>query len=77
MLPPIALLKSICGGDLRGIVDSVVISHGAEVNGPTLAKLLNYLQLLASTGISDDRLVTFGSAYLKEILEPDPRYTGC
>ena len=28
------------------------------------------------TGISDDQLVTFGIAYLKEILEPDPRYTG-
>jgi hypothetical protein len=69
--------KSTRGEDLRGIVDSVVISHGAEVNGPTLAKLFNYLQLLASTGISDDQLVTFGSAYLKEILDPDPRYTGC
>lgn len=62
---------------MRGIVNKVVSSSGAEVNGPTLAKLLNYLQLLASTGITDDQLLTFGSAYLREILDPDPRYTGC
>jgi hypothetical protein len=52
-------------------------SHGAEVSGPTQQKLLNYLQLLASTGVGDDQLIAFGSAYLTEILQPDPRYSGC
>ena len=61
---------------MKHIVDSVVSSYGVEVSGPTQVKLFNYIGLLASTGISDDQLVTFGMAYLKEILEPDPRYTG-
>jgi hypothetical protein len=62
---------------LKNIVDSVVSSQVAEVSGLTQEKLLNYLQLLASTGIGDEQLIMFGSAYLKEILDPDPRYSGC
>jgi hypothetical protein len=69
--------KSVCGAGLNNVVDRVVSSYGGEVNGPTQEKLLNYIQLLASTGITDDQLLSFGSAYLKEILEPDPRYSGC
>jgi hypothetical protein len=62
---------------LQNIVDSVVRSYGAEVSGPTREKLINYIRLLASTGIPDEKLLTFGRAYLREILEPNPRYTGC
>ena len=62
---------------MENIVDSVVRSYGAEVNGPTQEKLFNYIRLLASTGVSDEELLTFGRAYLREILEPNPRYTGC
>jgi hypothetical protein len=62
---------------LQSVVDSVMSSHGAEVSGPTQQKLLNYLQLLASTGIGDDQLIVLGSAYLQEIVQPDPRYSGC
>jgi hypothetical protein len=40
---------------LQNIVDSVVSSQGAEVSGLTQEKLLNYLQLLASTGIGGRR----------------------
>jgi hypothetical protein len=29
-----------------------------------------------SAGITDDQLLSQGAAYLKEILEPDPRYSG-
>jgi hypothetical protein len=65
------------GVGLENIVDSVVRSYGAEVSGPTQEKLFNYIRLLASTGISHEKLLTFGRAYLREILEPDPRYTGC
>jgi hypothetical protein len=69
---------TFCGvAVLKNIVDSVVSLHGAEVSGPTQEKLLNYIQLLASTGIADDQLLAFGTAYLHEILNPDPRYTGC
>jgi hypothetical protein len=34
------------------------------------------IQLLASTGQTHEQLVAFGSAYLREISEPNPRYTG-
>ncbi|CCE05075.1 conserved hypothetical protein [Bradyrhizobium sp. STM 3843] len=37
-----------------------------------------YLDLLASTGKRDEQaLASLGAAYIKEMLEPDPRYTGC
>ena len=65
------------GVGLENIVDSVVRSYGAEVSGPTQEKLFNYIRLLASRGVSDEKLLTFGRAYLREILEPNPRYTGC
>ena len=58
------------------IIDSVVTSYGRQVSGLTQEKLLNYIRLLASTGKTDEQLLTFGTAYLQEILEPDPRYTG-
>jgi len=73
-------LRCVCvffGVGLENIVDSVLRSYGAEVSGPTQEKLFNYIRLLASTGISDEKLLTFGRAYLREILEPNPRYTGC
>lgn len=61
---------------MESIVDSVVSSYGREVSGPAHEKLLNYIRLLASTGKTDEQLLTFGTAYLDEILKPDPRYTG-
>jgi hypothetical protein len=57
---------------MDGIVDSVLSSYGLEISGPTKEKLLGYIQLLASTGQTDEQLVTFGSAYLHEISAPDP-----
>jgi hypothetical protein len=65
------------GVGLQNIVDRVVSSYGAEVSGPTQEKLFNYIRLLASTGIPDEKLLMFGRAYLREILKPNPRYTGC
>jgi len=73
-------LRCVCvffGVGLENIVDSILRSYGAEVSEPTQEKLFNYIRLLASTGIRDEKLRTFGRAYLREILEPNPRYTGC
>ncbi len=61
----------------RDIVDRVVRSSGCVVTMPTHDKLLKYIQLLASTGKSEEQLFQLGSAYLKEALNPDPRYSGC
>jgi hypothetical protein len=63
--------------NLQSVVDNVMSSYGAEVSGPAQQKLLNYLELLASTGVGDEQLLVFGAAYLQEILQPDPRYSGC
>ena len=59
------------------IVDRVVSSSGCVISIPTHDKLLKYLRLMASTGKSEEQLITLGSAYLKEALQPDPRYSGC
>jgi hypothetical protein len=59
------------------IVDRVVSSSGRAVSMPTQDKLSKYLKLLASTGTSEEQLFRLGSAYLKETLDPDPRYSGC
>jgi hypothetical protein len=67
----------ICGVALDSIVDSVVNSYGSEVSGLTQERLSNYIRLLASTGKTDEQLLAFGAAYLREILEPDLRYSGC
>ena len=59
------------------IVDRVVSSSGCALSMPTHDRLLKYLRLMASTGKSEEQLVRLGSAYLKEALHPDPRYSGC
>jgi hypothetical protein len=59
------------------IVDRVVSSSGRAVSMPTQDKLSKYMKLLASTGKSEEQLFRLGSAYLKESLDPDPRYSGC
>ena len=65
------------GVGLQNIVDRVVRSYGAEVSRPTQEKLLNYIRLLASSGIPDEKLLMYGRAYLRELLKPNPRYPGC
>jgi hypothetical protein len=63
---------------VKNIVENVVNSHGHEVSGPSKQRLLKYIRLLASTGIADEQqLLVLGKAYLKEISQPDSRYTGC
>jgi hypothetical protein len=62
---------------LDNILNSVVSSYGGEVSGLIQERLLNYIRMLASAGKTDEQLLAFGTAYLREILEPDPRYSGC
>jgi hypothetical protein len=65
------------GAYMSDIVEKVLSSYGRDVSGSERGKVSNYIALLASTGKTDEQLVAFGTAYLKEILEPDPRYSGC
>jgi hypothetical protein len=63
---------------MNEILDDVVRSlEGAVVEEAVLRKVRNYIRLMASTGRSNEQLVVLGQAYLKEILHPDPRYSGC
>jgi hypothetical protein len=60
------------------VIDDVLLSLESEgVEEVVLRKVRNYIGLLASTGQSNEQLVALGQAYLKEILHPDPRYSGC
>ena len=61
---------------MDNIVENVLSSYGGEVSEPARKKLLGYIQLLASTGQTEDQLVTLGSAYLRELSQPDHRYSG-
>jgi hypothetical protein len=58
------------------IVERVLSSYGSDVS-TIREKVSSYLSLLASAGKTDEELFAFGTAYLKEVLEPDPRYSGC
>lgn len=63
---------------MNQVLDDVVRSlEGAVVEEAVLRRVRNYIRLMASTGQSNEQLVILGQAYLKEILQPDPRYSGC
>jgi len=64
------------GTPMNDILEKVLSSSGKDVNGAR-ENVRHYLELLASTGKTEQQLLAFGTAYLKEILEPDPRYSGC
>ncbi|WP_407175544.1 hypothetical protein [Bradyrhizobium sp. STM 3562] len=64
------------GVAVESIVEAVVDCFGGSISRPTQQKLLSYLHLLASTGKTDEQLLAFGIAYVRELLEPNPRYSG-
>ena len=72
-----AQAPKVCGDALDKIVNHVVSSFDREVSGPARDRLLNYIRLLASTGKTDEQLLALGAAYLREVVEPDRRYSGC
>jgi len=74
----IAVLRRVgaLGAHMNDIVEKVLSSYGKDMSDAR-EKLRNYLDLLASAGKTDEQLLAFGIAYLQEILEPNPRYSGC
>jgi hypothetical protein len=58
------------------IVEQVLGSQNEDV-GDVRPRLRNYLSMLASTGKTELELKACANAYLKEIREPDSRYSGC
>jgi hypothetical protein len=61
----------------KGIVEAILQSFEGDVREIAHGRLSNYVKLLASTDKSEEQLVALGKAYLDEILNPDPRYSGC
>ena len=61
---------------MNDMVETILRSFGRDVSG-SRERVRTYLGLLASTGKTDEQLFSLGVAYLKEILEPDSRYSGC
>lgn len=61
---------------MNDIIETVLRSYGADVTDAR-EKVRGYLDLLASTGKTEQQLLELGAAYLKEIMRPDPRYSGC
>ena len=59
------------------IVAAIFQSVDRDVGEAAYGKVLNYLTLLSSTGKTDEQLIALGKAYIEEIVNPDPRYTGC
>jgi hypothetical protein len=58
------------------LVDSILKAYGRELDAESRAKIGRYLETLASAGKKDD-LTACGLAYLEQLYNPDPRYTGC
>ena len=58
------------------IVNGILETYGRELDAESRAKMGRYLETLTSAGKRDD-LATYGLAYLEQLKNPDPRYTGC
>lgn len=62
---------------MNDIVDTILQALDRDIGETAHGKVRNYINLLASTGKTDEQLVALGRAYLDEILNPNPRYSGC
>ena len=58
------------------VIEGVIAAYGRELDAESLAKIRCYLETLRSTGTKDD-LTAYGVAYLEQLHNPDPRYSGC
>ena len=61
------------------IVDSILMTSGrSDLDAISRAKIIRYLETLKSAGNRDEQqLTTFSLAYLEQLFNPDPRYSGC
>jgi len=68
-----------CERDMTEIVDGILRASGrGELDAQSRAKIIHYLETLKSAGNRDEQqLKTFGLAYLDQLFNPDPRYSGC
>lgn len=66
---------------MNQVVDEILSTCGGELDSEFLAasreKVSRYIEILASTGQHADQLTDYGRAYLQELKNPDPKYSGC
>ena len=58
------------------LLADIVSAYGRELDPESLAKTRRYLETLSSAVRTDD-LPACGLAYLQQLHDPDPRYSGC
>jgi hypothetical protein len=61
---------------MRETIDDFIEIYGRELDAESRDKIRRYLETLSSTGKKED-LTIYGLAYLDQLHNPDPRYTGC
>ncbi len=68
-----------CRCVMSEIVDCILRKSGrSDLDAQSRAKIVRYLETLRSAGNRDEQqLATFGLAYLEQLFNPDPRYSGC
>jgi hypothetical protein len=64
------------------LIDNLLQTYGHDLDCEFLeasrAKVANYIKTLTSAGKHDpEQLKFYGRAYLRELHQPDSRYTGC
>jgi hypothetical protein len=60
------------------IAESILTAYGRDLDPESRAKTIRYLEMLSSTGQRNiQELRAYGLAYLENLHNPDPRYTGC
>jgi hypothetical protein len=58
------------------LLDHIVSAYGCKPDAEALEKTRRYLETLRSAVRADD-LAAYGLAYLEQLHNPDPRYSGC
>ncbi len=61
------------------VLESILRASGRnDLDTQSRAKVTRYLETLRSAGNQDEQqLTTFGLAYVEQLFNPDPRYSGC
>jgi hypothetical protein len=63
---------------MTDVLTAIVRAYGRNLDSESSLKIRRYLRTLSQAGRVDSRELTeYGLAYLKELENPDRRYSGC
>jgi hypothetical protein len=65
-----------CEARMSELLADIVSAFGRELDAASLEKTRRYLEAL-KTAVRPDDLPAYGLAYLEQLHNPDPRYSGC